>query len=150
MKVWFGDEVKRRYLEDQQRDKGVAVAGDPAAPAVAWGPGRSAGWATSRGPLPGRRCLALGRCRVQLRAGFRFLAHHCQARCAQAAIPGLPGAAGAWGRRGRLVVEIKGYHLPQQRSANSGGNYVRNTLMKNLKELKVQLPTRGGAHESLP
>jgi len=110
MKVWFGDEVKRPLLGRPAARQRVAVAGDPAAPAVP-GPGAPPLGHFPGRHFPGRRCLALGRCRVQLRGrAFRFLAHHCQARLRPSRPYWLPGAAGGVGRRARLGVEIKGYH----------------------------------------
>ncbi len=42
------------------------------------------------------------------------------------------------------VIEMAGYHYHNVGTTNTGGNYVRNTLIKNLREGKVALPIEPG------
>ena len=59
------------------------------------------------------------------------------------------GAAGGGPRGSGWIVQLSGYHYHNASQTNYGAQYVRNTLMKNLRTGKVKLPTgdSGGAEE---
>ena len=124
LKVWFNDEVRRLYSQDlltiEEEQVEEQPAAEPAADEVADAPAPAppAPEPPPAEPLPSGQPGSNGQ---------------------QGEVPEIPGPVGpGW------VIELKGIHYHNSsdsvRSDTAGPNYVRKTLLKNLREAKVWLP----------
>ncbi len=155
LKLWFTEDVKRKYLEELARLSGTPVAATnpgeaaaasvpagttpatpstPAAPGAAGTPATPAAPGATPSPTAGATAAAPA------------------ATGAPAATSGTPGTGAAATAGGEVqgpegpgwVVEIKGYHFFNDDLATWGGTHVRNTLLKNLREKTIELPAGPG------
>ncbi len=133
LSLWFSEPVKRKYLEELARHEGnepLTPASDPnaTAPGAVTPP-------ESSGPTTEPAATAPP---ADATSGTATAADETTA-AAPAGTSEVTGPSGpGW------VIELKGYHFFNEDKLTWGGTHVRDTLLKNLREQTIELPTGPG------